>query len=265
MAGGAFTSTPSEGVQLHALSPRVQRLEPSTSIVVNLPDATQLPLRAGGPVFVITNAGSYFIRLQNFLGDFVTVIDPGCTVSVLLSDHTTSAGVWHAHETCLEGVTTTTTTTTTTTSTTTTTTTSTTTTSTTTTTTTTTTVCGGDAPNPETGCMCAGFEYNYTMGTYDAGLANCEDCDLPCPQPDETYCCLITKYLDTWSSSCSGVSVIDEGNGNIRIIVPPGSSGCTICINVGYASGWQSPCEGGPFSNWVPCCTKIYNLCWTVC
>lgn len=95
--GDAATNALSSDLALTASSPRALSVAPTTvNRAVTLPDATTMPL-AGGPVFIIANAGTVPMQVRTYLGVTpVAELAPGQIAAITLISKTTADGAWRA-------------------------------------------------------------------------------------------------------------------------------------------------------------------------
>lgn len=95
--GDAATNALSSDLALTASSPRALSVAPTTvNRAVTLPDATTMPL-AGGPVFIIANAGTVPMQVRTYLGVTpVAELAPGQIAAITLIAKASADGAWRA-------------------------------------------------------------------------------------------------------------------------------------------------------------------------
>jgi hypothetical protein len=94
LGGGATTTTGSSNITLTASSNRVQAVTMTAADKsVILPDATTIS-SLGGPLYIITNYGSYIFTIKNSSGVNIAEVSSNQTLMLSLSDNSTAAGIW---------------------------------------------------------------------------------------------------------------------------------------------------------------------------
>lgn len=66
----------------------------SAGLSIVLPRATLAPMRRGGNIFIVYNAGPFALDVKDALGTTVFTIASGYVARIALYDNSTSAGSW---------------------------------------------------------------------------------------------------------------------------------------------------------------------------
>lgn len=103
-SGDSTTTSSGSNITLTSASTRVQRVTmTAANLQVILPDATTLSAYKGSPSFIIVNDGTYPVRVTDNGANSIAIVGSGQTVSLVLSDVSTTSGLWKANNQTYDG------------------------------------------------------------------------------------------------------------------------------------------------------------------